>query len=117
MSKSRILIGILLGIAAGLLYGWILHPVELVDTTPDTLQESYRMDYVVMVADAYSLDQDLEQAVIRLAALGPHPPDEQVIAAINYGIEHDLSQVDLESLNTLAVQLRSLPSSIEVQSP
>jgi len=117
MSTSRLLIGILLGIAIGLVYGWGLHPVELVDTTPDTLQETYRIDYVIMVADAYSLDQDLQQALIRLAALGPQAPDEMVIAAINDGIEREIPREDLESLNELAVQLRSLPSSPGVQAP
>lgn len=117
MSKSRLFLGILIGIAAGLLYGWALHPVELVDTTPDSLQENYRMDYVLMVADAYSLDEDLQGALVRLAALGPQAPDEMVITAINYGIDNDYNQADLESLNTLIIQLRSLPDSPEIQGP
>lgn len=117
MSKSRLLIGLLLGVAAGLLYGWVLHPVDLVETTPDTLQEPYRMDYILMVADAYALDQDLQGAVVRLAAFGPQPADDMVIAAINYGIDHDFSRRDLEILNDLAVQLRALPSSPEINAP
>jgi len=117
MSKSRLLLGILLGAAAGLLYGWLLHPVELVDTTPDSLLETYRMDYVLMVADAYTIDGDLQTALVRLAALGPQDPDQIVITAINYGIDHAFTRSDLESLNTLTIQLRSLPSSPEIQSP
>ena len=40
------LLALLIGIALGLVYGWIISPVEYVDTTPDTLRADYRADYV-----------------------------------------------------------------------
>ena len=43
-------LSIALGLAAGLYYGWVINPVEYVNTTPDTLRVDYQADYVLMVA-------------------------------------------------------------------
>ena len=50
----NILLVLLLGIALGLLVGWVLVPIQYVDTTPDTLRGDYRADYVLMVAESLS---------------------------------------------------------------
>jgi hypothetical protein len=47
---TRFLIAIAVGLALGLLYGWVLSPVKYVDTTPNTLRADYQTDYVLMVA-------------------------------------------------------------------
>ena len=39
---------ILVGAGLGLLYGWVINPVDYVDTTPDTLRIDYKTDYVLM---------------------------------------------------------------------
>ncbi|UCF61533.1 MAG: hypothetical protein JSV37_02300, partial [Anaerolineaceae bacterium] len=70
----RLTVGLIIGLVVGLIYGWVLRPVEYVDTAPDTLREDYRTDYVLMVAEAYAGDGDLDLAQIRLATLGPQPP-------------------------------------------
>jgi hypothetical protein len=101
----------------GLLYGWIIRPVEYVDTAPASLRQDYRVDYVLMIAEAYTGEGDLELARVRLASLGPQPPINFVIAAIEYGVEADFNQNDLQTLNRLAVELRSMPSSAEIDRP
>jgi len=114
---SRLLTGLIIGLAAGLIYGWTLRPVEYIDTTPDSLRADYRTDYVLMVAEAYASDYDLDLAQMRLAALGPQPSADIVIEAINYAVDHDFIRPDLETLNRLAVQLRSIPPSPEIGGP
>ena len=47
----------IIGIALGLLYGWVIEPVKFVDTTPASLRADYQTDYVLMVAEAYRSDQ------------------------------------------------------------
>jgi hypothetical protein len=106
---SRLLIGIVLGIATGLIYGWIISPVEYVNTAPNSLRADYRTDYVLMVAQAYSAEADLGNAQKRLAALGPEAPGDMVVQAIQYAVEHNFSQADIEVLRQLALALRSLP--------
>ena len=75
-------ITIALGFGAGLYYGWRIDPVEYVDTEPDSLRADYQADYVLMVAEAYQGDGDLELARTRLKALASQPPAEIVAAAI-----------------------------------
>ncbi len=70
------LLALLIGIAFGLAYGWVISPVEYVDTTPDTFRADYRADYVLMVAEAYQTEQNPDLAVRRLAVLGSQAPGE-----------------------------------------
>ena len=70
MSSSnifKIIIALIVGIALGLIYGWVIEPVEYTDVTPNILREDYRADYVLMVAEAHQNEQDPETAA-RLAA-------------------------------------------------
>ena len=75
-------IAIGLGAALGLFYGWYISPVEYDNVTPDSLGVGYKLDYVLMVAEAYSAEQDPAMAVRRLAVLGNKPPVEIVREAI-----------------------------------
>ncbi|HEX8992443.1 MAG TPA: hypothetical protein VF784_12260 [Anaerolineales bacterium] len=68
------LVAALLGIAAGLIYGWVINPVKFVDTTPASLRADYRADYVLMVAESYRANQDAALAGRRLAILGSESP-------------------------------------------
>ncbi len=115
-TTARLIIGLVIGLAAGLVFGW-LRPVEYVDTSPNSLRADYRADYILMVAEAFDSDQDLDLAHIRLAALGPQPPIDMVVEAIDYGLEHEFSHPDLETLNLLAVQLRTRLPSPEIGGP
>lgn len=114
---ARLLIGIVLGVVTGLIYGWIISPVEYINTAPDSLRSDYRTDYVLMVAQAYAADTDLEAVQKRLAALGPEAPEDDVLQAIQYAVEHNFSQADIESLRQLALGLRSLPPPAAIGAP
>lgn len=114
---SRLIVGLGIGLILGLLYGWVIRPVEYVDTTPNTLRADYRSDYVLMIAETYSGDGDLDSALSRLALLGSQPPLEIVLEAIDYSIETDRPRSELEILNQLANQLRDLQASPEISGP
>ncbi|MCA9932036.1 MAG: hypothetical protein KC419_26305 [Anaerolineales bacterium] len=70
MTRLRILlfivIGLAVGIGAGLTIGWVVWPTEFTDANPSVLQAAYRRDYVQMIADTYALDNDLAAAQSRL---------------------------------------------------
>ncbi len=102
-------VGLVIGLAMGLIYGWVLRPVTYVDTSPGTLRQDFRADYVLMTAQAFDADEDLELARVRLAALGPRPPLDLVVEAIEYAVAQEFSQRDLDTLNRLAVALRAAP--------
>ncbi len=113
----RIVFALILGVAAGLAYGWLIQPVKYVNTAPASLRVDYRTDYVLMVAEVYQANGDLNAARVRLAALGPQSPLDMVTAALEYTVAHGADRTDLDTLNRLAVQLRAALPTPEIGSP
>ena len=70
-----LLTGLILGIAAGLIFAWVIFPVVYQDTSPGTLAEGYKEIYRRMIAEVYTETGDLERAVSRLNLLD----DEDII--------------------------------------
>jgi hypothetical protein len=110
-------LGLLLGLAAGLLYGWVLRPAQTVDTSPASLRQDYRTDYVLMVAEIYAGDRDAPRASARLAALGSPSPAAHVEAAMEYATDQGFSTQDIERLSLLARGLQDLATGAEASSP
>lgn len=98
----RFLIVIILGLVLGLLYGWVLAPVEYVDTTPDTLRSDYKTDYVLMVAEIYQQERDLDLARNRLSILGSAAPVEMAQQALVFAVDSGYSADDLRLLRDLS---------------
>ena len=65
-----IIVGLALGIGLGLYLGWVAWPTEFTDANPSVLQDTYRQDYVRLIATAYTADNDLPAAQQRVASLG-----------------------------------------------
>lgn len=103
----RFLIMIIIGAALGLVYGWVVDPVEYVDTTPDTLRQDYKTDFVLMVAEMYQADQDIDLAVQRLRFLGDEPPRGLVQDAIVFAAEVGYPVSDLNRLQALYERLQT----------
>lgn len=97
----RFLIAVAVGFGLGLLYGWVISPVEYVDTTPETLRADYRADYVLMVAEAYHAERDTNLAMERLTFLGFSPPLKLVEEAMAYAVQKGFAPADLGLLRAL----------------
>lgn len=69
ISWAGVLLGLVLGIAGGLIYTWGFDPIEEFDTQPWQLTEADRAQYIVAVMLDYSHNADLSLATQRLAAL------------------------------------------------
>jgi len=65
-----LVVSVLLGIGVGLLFGWVIAPVEWVDATPDVLREDLRVDHLRMIIDSYEVNLDAELALVRYNELG-----------------------------------------------
>ncbi len=104
----RFFIIMLVGIGLGLLYGWVVDPVDYVDTTPASLRADYKADYVLMVAEIYEADRDAEAAVMRLTYLGDPSPVDSVQNALVFAVEAGYSPEDLRRLRDLADALAPL---------
>ncbi len=64
----------ILGLALGLLYAWVLNPVQWTDATPDLLRADYQTDYLKAAIDSYSVNRDVDLAVARYQSLGAAGP-------------------------------------------
>jgi len=102
-----ILLFFILGIALGLIYGWVIAPVQYTDITPDGLRIDYRTDYVLMVAEAYRSEQDPGLASRRLAVLGSQPPAFIVDNAYDYARQAGYEASDLTTIQELSVALET----------
>lgn len=112
MSSSKwiiIALALLSGIALGLIYGWVLDPVEYTDVTPNILREDYRVDYVLMVAEAYQHDLNADQANRRLAVLGSETPVSIITSALEYASQNQFSPAEIEALQGLLTAMQTHP--------
>lgn len=101
------LIAGLVGIAAGLAYGWVINPVKFVDTTPASLRSDYRTDYVLMAAEAFHSDGDTALAGRRLAIFGSESPADIALAALQEAEKVGYSQPDVALLQELTRALQA----------
>lgn len=115
----RFILVILVGIALGVLYGWVINPVEFVDTSPDMLRIDYQTDIALMAAEAYSLDGDLELAARRLALEPGVEPREMLARAIAFGERPDVGyhEDDLKIMQALYEDLADFEPDRETGAP
>jgi hypothetical protein len=96
-----ILFGLVLGIAIGLLYGWVIKPVEIVESTPDTLRDDHRTDLILMIAEAYEDEADLDLALQRFKRLELEPPAVMLEFAITYANDHKYKVIEIQRMSEL----------------
>lgn len=66
---GSLLIGVLIGLAAGVFLGWEQFPVEYTNSSMARLSPRYQEEYTIMVAESYLYEQDINAALIRLQPL------------------------------------------------
>jgi hypothetical protein len=64
-----LLTGLVIGLVLGLLYAWVLRPVEYTNTSPASLSPVYKDKYRALIAAAYMANGDLVRAKGRLSLL------------------------------------------------
>jgi len=101
---------ILLGLTAGLYYGWVINPVRYVDTIPSSLRIDYKSDYVLMTAEVYQAEKDLSLAVRRLGFIGSENPLATVQDAILFATQKGYPDADL-------TQMRGLENAVKTWNP
>ena len=97
----------IIGITLGLVYGWIIDPIEYTDVTPNILREDYRADYVLMVAEAHQSEQDSETSARRLAILGSESPVQIVASTLEYAIRNNFTQNEINLLQGLLTAMQT----------
>ncbi|MFN2183582.1 MAG: hypothetical protein ACK2UU_06300 [Anaerolineae bacterium] len=97
-----VILGLTAGAALGLLLGWVVWPVQFVDTSVADLAPEYKEEYVLLVASAYVADEDLEKAQARLALLEVPNINGWLSAQIDKYIAAGRDEADIQALATLA---------------
>lgn len=105
----------LLGLAGGLYYAWLINPVEYVETAPDSLRADFRDDYLALIGAAYSGTGDLIRARARLALFPNLDPESDLPAIAQQRFAAGLP--DANGLALLAGELAGSEQSTPVPSP
>jgi hypothetical protein len=100
-------ISLAVGLVLSLYYGWMVNPVEYVDTAPASLKADYRADYVLMAAETYQAKQDPALAARQLALLGSRPPSEIAAEALAFAQSVGYNQNDLQLLQNLVLAMQT----------
>lgn len=61
--------GFIIGLLFGLIYSWVLDPVEFIDAAPVSLSADYKDQYRELIAMAYGANADMGRTQARLALL------------------------------------------------
>ncbi|HEY67654.1 MAG TPA: DUF2802 domain-containing protein [Thermoflexia bacterium] len=108
----RAAVGAVVGLVLGFIIGWWLWPVQYTNTAPVVLRQDYRDDYIVMIATAYEVEEDLEQARERLKLLDPREPATLVVELAERLIEAGGDADDIARLARLAWALGATTSTL-----
>jgi len=105
----NIIVGAVIGLALGLFYTWRVDPVDYVDTAPASLRADHKNDYVLMTAQAYALERNLDLARARLAPLNLANPGQYLADLAAAEIQRGVPLDDLRALSDLTIALGGVP--------
>lgn len=119
-----LLTGLILGFVLGVLYTWVIQPVEYIDTNPGSLRSEYKDRYRAMIAAAFQYNHDLVRAQARLELLKDDDMARTLAEQAQRTLGEGGSQAEAAALGALAAELGdasgALPVSVgspEVRTP
>ncbi len=104
------ILAFILGLAGGLVYSWILSPVEYTDTAPASLRQDFKEDYLGLIASSYQATGDLNRARARLAELGVSGAPEELSRLAQSRLAAGQPESEARALAQLAAVLGERPS-------
>lgn len=102
-----LLLGLIIGVAGGLGWAWVIQPLEFENATPDDLAQGGKRMWVDMTADSYAHEEDLELAQTRLQFFS-----EQELAGLFY---EGIQQADETGQLPQAQRRRNLASVLNIE--
>ena len=100
-------LSILIGLLIGLLYGGYINPIKVTDITLNSLSQEYKTDCVLMVAEAYHQDGNVNRALERLSELSAEPPAEAVRQALLFAEKAGYNDADLHRIWSLLAAIET----------
>jgi hypothetical protein len=111
---SLLLLGLALGLLLSLAYVWLLNPIQRPVSAPSDLKPELKEDYIVLIASAYAVEDDLDRARERLAGLGDPDAGRTAATLAERHIAAGRSVEEIRSLSKLAVALGAKSGSLLV---
>ena len=68
-------LGAVLGLIVGLIWAWVIQPVQWTNVPPSRMGSTYQEQYLRMAIDSYKVNPDAALALQRFDALGPAGTD------------------------------------------
>ena len=109
LGNFALIIGLLLGIAGGLYYSWGINPVEYIDSSPDSLREDFKSDYLTLIASAYAATGDADRARARLAWVQITDPASTLGRLAQNSLADGRPEAEARALAQLAAMLGERP--------
>ena len=100
-----LLTGLMIGLGLGLLYAWVISPVQYIDTEPASLAERYKDEYRKVIALAYQANQNIGRARERAALIDADNPARALAAQAQRLLAANLSPREARALAVLASDL------------
>jgi hypothetical protein len=100
-----VILGLMVGIAIGLVLGWIVWPVEFVGSSIADLAPEQKDEYMFLVASAYASDGSLEKAQERLAQMEVPNVNQSLVALIDRYMFEGREEGEIQVLARLADSL------------
>jgi len=101
-----LLTGVIIGLAIGLVYGWVYQPPISQDTHPVSLQSEFKDAHRLLISQAYVANGDIVRARARLNLLG----DDNIQLVLEQQAQNilvqDGSEEDARALAKLAADLQ-----------
>ncbi|MGE5122917.1 MAG: hypothetical protein ACM3H7_00245 [Acidobacteriaceae bacterium] len=100
-----LLTGAVVGVAMGLVYSWMISPVQYIDAPPYALRADFKDEYRILVAAAYMYNHDLVRAEDRLVQLKEDHPAQNLALQAQRAFEQGHPQAEVRALGILAMEL------------
>jgi hypothetical protein len=107
-----LLTGVILGLVLGLIYAWVVSPVEYVDAGPYSLRADFKDQYRLLVALAYLTDNNFIRAQARLDQLKDPDIASTVAMQAQQYLAKERPELETRALSLLAVALGEGPTPV-----
>lgn len=107
-----LLTGLMIGAALGVLYAWVLQPVQYTNTTPASLRADFKDQYRALIASAYMADGDLVRARARLDLLKDQDVYRVLAVQAQQSLAAGAAPQEARALGMLAVALGQSPPTL-----
>lgn len=99
-----LLTGLVLGLALGLVYSWLINPVVYVNTEPASLDPHYKNIYRLVIAQAYASTGNIRRAQNRMDLLAEKDP----VMSLGAQAQTALANNEIEEARVLALLASAL---------